>query len=217
MPNLITPDSFDFFARYLLAGFILLLVRSWFVAAQRPKATGVLFDSVILSLLNQLIFLIISSALAWLANWLPEGAQADLNASLDGRTTFFAEVLILPTLLGLLAGGALAREWNVSFLRRFAAANLHPSPRAYDYAFANRTGPGFVIVTYKDGTRVFGYFGSDSLAATDAKRSDIYLERLYSVSEEGQWREAVPSRSALLVLDDVRSIEFLSREDDENV
>jgi hypothetical protein len=203
VPDLISPANFDFFARYLLAGFILMSVRSSFVSAQRPRPTEVLFDAVFLSLVNQLIFLAIVS----LALWLVPVTAARLRP--DGRLVFFLEVLALPVLLGIVWGNALARDWKIASLRRLMMPNVHPTERAYDFAFARRPGPGFVIVTYKDGMQVFGYFGYRSLAATDDRRSDIYLERLYSVGEDGQWSETMPSRSALLMLDDIRSIEFI--------
>ncbi len=212
MQALLTPANFEFFARYLLAGFILMSVRSWFVAAQRPKPTEVLFDAIILSLINQLVFLLLSPA----GVWLPAPVASLLQMVTDQRAAFFFEILALPALLGALFGSALARNWNIAFLRRFAMPNIHPTQRAYDFAFAQRAGPGFVIVTYRDGTEVFGYFGARSLAATDDQRSDIYLERLYSVDAQGQWTEAIPPRSALLVLEDIRSIEFISEGDQNN-
>lgn len=212
MQNLLTPANFEFFARYLLAGFILMSVRSWFVAAARPKPGEVFFDAVILSLINQLAFLLISPALGLL----PTRLTAFLETITDGKAEFFFEVLLLPAMLGSAFGSALARDWNLAFVRRFAMPNIHPTQRAYDFAFAQRAGPGFVIVTYKDGTEVFGFFGTQSLAATDDQRSDIYLERLYSVGDDGQWTEATPPRSALLMLDDIRSIEFLAAGDQQN-
>jgi hypothetical protein len=124
------------------------------------------------------------------------------------RTLFFAEVVILPSALGALWGVAIARNWGQASLRRVISPNLHPVERAYDYAFTRQPGASFVIVTYKDGTQIFGYFGRGSLAATDERRSDIYLERLYTV-EDGNWVETATPRSALLMIDDIRSIEFI--------
>ncbi len=191
--DLLSPANFDFFARYLLAGFILMSVRSSFVSAQRPRPAEVLFDAIILSLINQLIYLLIISLLLWA---LP-GAITLVGT--PSRFGFFAEVVALPTILGAVWGNALAREWKIASFRRLLMPNVHPTERAYDFAFARRPGPGFVIVGYTDGTQVFGYFGNASLAATDERRSDIYLERLYSVSEDGQWTEAIGRRRSRLV------------------
>ena len=59
MVDLIDPANFEFFARYFLAGFILASVRSRYVLGERPKAAEFIFESVILSLLNQMCFLVL--------------------------------------------------------------------------------------------------------------------------------------------------------------
>lgn len=112
----------------------------------------------------------------------------------------------------MLWGVALAK---IPPLSRIVSPNFHPTERAYDYAFTVGRGPSFVIVTYRDGTQVYGYFGPRSLAGSDEARSDIFLERLYTLSEDGQWIEASPPRSAILMLADLRSIEFIARENSE--
>lgn len=201
--GLFTPENFEFFARYVLAGFILMTVRGAFLSGKRPKPTEVVLDSIFLSLINQLLFLVLVSAAEWTS------AKAGQMPSPSGaRALFFAEVVVLPSLLGLLWGVALARSWGQATFRRLLAPNLRPEERAYDYAFLRQAGPSFVIVTFKDGTQVFGYFGRRSLAATDERRSDMYLERLYSV-RDGGWIETETPRLALLMIDDVRSIEFI--------
>jgi Family of unknown function (DUF6338) len=47
--------------------------------------------------------------------------------------------------------------------------------------FSRRTEPGHRHVAFRDGAQVHGYFGNRSLAASDPRRSDIFLERLYTV------------------------------------
>ena len=69
-----------------------------------------------------------------------------------------------------------------------------------------------MIVTFNDGTVVYGFFGKDSLAASDGNRGDIYLERLYHRDGNDRWSEALPRRGTLLSLDGMRSIEFLETE-----
>ena len=44
MQQLFTPESFEFFARYLLSGFIIILVRSKFVIANQPKPMEVFIE-----------------------------------------------------------------------------------------------------------------------------------------------------------------------------
>jgi hypothetical protein len=153
--------------------------------------------------LNQFVFFLLLHAAAL---FLPV-------ASFDARVLFFAEVLALPLALGWLAGINLAKGWNQAVLRRLSMPVQAPIRRAYDHAFADDAAGRFVILSFQDGTKVYGYFGERSLAANDGERSDIFLERLYDVSDDGQWYEKLPHRSGLMMLDGLRSIEFMLPEE----
>lgn len=202
MSPIFGPETFEFFARYVIAGFVLLSVRSRYVAGERPRNAELFFEVVVLSLVNRLVFLLLSSGaqVTGLAARLPV-PPPDL--------VFLAEVLLLPVLLGVLAGINLRRGWDRALLRRLAMPVQHPIRTGYDFAFAERLGPGFVIISFRDGVEVRGYFGTASLASSDASRSDIFLERVYDVAEDGSWLTPNPPRSAYVALADVRSIEFL--------
>ena len=199
--QLFTPDTFDFFAKYLVAGYIVMIVRARFIVSERPKATEIIVEAVILSLINQLVFLFITWPI-----------PLDALKSIGPRGLLFAEVLGLSSIIGLLLGANLSRGWNRAVLRRLAMPIVQPIQRAHDFAFGTNRQPGLVIVRYADGTCVYGYFGPASLAASDTPRSDLFLERLYTVDETGQWSETRPLRGALISLTDVRSIEFLEAE-----
>lgn len=208
MADLIDPGNFEFFARYFLAGFILYSVRSLYVLGERPKATETVFEAVVFSLLNQLTFLLFSPSVSWLFSLFPNWLNAAVGTLLGGRTAFFLEVLVLPACLGVAFGLALRQGWSSAILRKLAMPFVHPTRRAYDHAFGiNRPG-SFVIVTYEDGTAIHGYFGQNSLAASDAERSDLYLEQLYDV-KDGNWTASVSGKSALVTLRNMRSIEFV--------
>lgn len=202
MPNLLTPETFEFFARYLLAGIVLISVRSRFIKGDRPETSERIFEAIILSLINQAVFLFLSRLAA---------AAIDIG-SVDPQVLLMSEVLVLPAVLGIAAGWNLSRGWNRAFLRRLSMPIEHPVERAYDFAFERHQDGALVIVSFKDGTVVQGLFGAESLAANDPNRSEIYLERLYEVRDDGQWIEPQPGRSALISLDDLRSIEFLDQE-----
>jgi len=199
--DFIDPGNFDFFARYLLAGYVIMIVRSRFVVAQRPNTGDMIVEAVILSLINQLAFQLI----IWV---MPQ----NLAVSLGKQSVLFLQVLVLPAFIGALLGLNLSRGWNNAMLRRLSMPIASPAHRAHDFAFALERPAGHVIVKYNDGTLVFGYFGERSMAASDKERSDIYLERVYSVDKDGQWSELSPPRSALLSLNGLRSIEFLDEE-----
>lgn len=208
MVDLIDPANFEFFARYFLAGFILASVRSRYVLGERPKAAEFIFESVILSLLNQMTFLVLVFLLAELSRLLPVDTVRFLAAVSDTRVPFFVETLVLPGLLGIFLGVSLRRGWNGKLLGSLAMPVIHPTRRAFDFAFGDINRERFVIVTYIDGTKVYGFFGSNSLASSDPGNSDIYVERLYDI-RDGVWIPTTPPKSALLILRELRSIEFI--------
>lgn len=204
--------TFDFFARYILTGFIIFIVRNAYVVAERPKIAEVALDIALFGLINQLVW----QLAVWLSTVLHQTAiststtpAAVAGWTLGPRLAFFLEVLALPTLLGIVLGLALRGVWGQSFLRRLALPAIDPMPRAYDHVFSTR-GTGFVIVTYKDGAQVFGYYGANSRAGRDPNRSELYLESLYLPQAGGSWTEMQPPRAILLNLADVRSIEFIA-------
>ncbi|WP_333817525.1 DUF6338 family protein [Tabrizicola sp.] len=206
MIDLINPNNFDFFARFLLAGLIIIWLRSAFAVGERPRLSEMVIEAVVLSLVNQLVYQTLIWLIPIIGIPLPKG-----------RAAFLAEVLVLPALLGLCFGLSLSRGWNRAVLRRLSMPIQSPRRRAYDFAFTVHEVEGFAIVTYEDGTRIQGYYGENSLAANDSERSDLYLERIYEVQDDGQWYEKTPPRGALLSLNGMRSIEFLEpeRNDDE--
>ena len=167
MIDLINPGNFEFFARYLLAGLIIIWIRANFVIGERARLTDMIVEAVILSLFNQLTFLLF----VWLLT------LAFPAFVLTGRAPFFGEVLALPVLIGLVLGWGLSSGW-IHALFRLLSIPAQNVRRAYDFAFAKYEVEGFVIVTYADGTKVHGYFGENSMASNDADRSDIYLERI---------------------------------------
>ena len=204
MSPLFGPETFEFFARYVIAGFVLWSVRSRYIAGERPRNAEVFLEVVVLSLVNQLVFVGLSGLVAAL---LPKDAAVNLSADL----ALLLEVLLLPIILGIAFGVNLRRGWDRAVLRRLAMPVQNPVRTGYDFAFAERARPGFVIVTFQDGREVRGYFGTNSLASSDADRRDIFLERVYDIDQDQEWREPVPPRSAYLSLADVRSIEFLDQ------
>lgn len=203
--------TFEFFARYVLAGFIIFLIRQAYVAAERPKVADIALDIALLGLLNQLVFQFSAWVCVAIGNVAVRVSTAPeaLPSLIPGpMASFFIETIAVPILIGIASGRALAKGWTHGVLRVLSIPIVDPLPRAYDHVFSTR-GVGFVIVTYKDGTQVFGYYGEKSRAGRDPNRSELYLERLYLPQDVGPWEEMKPPRSVLLNLAEVRSIEFI--------
>ncbi|MGC1496445.1 MAG: DUF6338 family protein [Sulfitobacter sp.] len=212
MASLLTPETFEFFALYLLSGYVVIIVRSKFVAGLRPKPAELVIEAVVFSLIIQLAALLISTISKW------TGLTTIITPTVLTKTTaaslfFYVKVLLLPTLLGLIIGSSLTAGWKNAFLRRLYLPVTHPVETGHDFAFGNSREPCFILVTYNDSTTVGGFFGENSLAASNFEKSDLYLERVYRINTDGVWSEPTPGRSGLISLSNVRSIEFLDAEE----
>ena len=217
MEKLLTPETFEFFARFLLAGYVVIFVRSTFVLGLRPKPAELLIEAVILSIVVQLCAFGLEAlhdvvaATDWAKDSLPDFLLIPPDA-----LKLAIRVLFIPAALGALLGYFLHSNFRSGILRRFSLPVVHPVRKAHDFAFGNNRQAGFVEVTFDDGTKIGGWFGENSLAATDDTRSDLYLERAYIIQDNGDWKEANEPRAILINLKDVRSIEFLLNEEVEN-
>jgi hypothetical protein len=209
MPELVDPDNFEFFARYLLAGYVVFFVRSAIAVGERPKTAELFVEAIILSLVVQIIMLIFSQLALALVNWESVTDHAPLwLKSLSDPLLLTIQVLLIPALLGLGLGIFAKSDRKSGILRMLSLQIVHPVRRAHDFAFSDRS-PCLVEVTFVDGTKVAGWYGTRSLAATDDNRTDLFLERAYIIQENGDWKEPKPGRQVLLKLENVRSIEFL--------
>lgn len=56
--------------------------------------------------------------------------------------------------------------------------------------------PHWILVTFKDSTRVAGYCGRESFISSDPSERDIYIERVYDVDDNGTWIPIDPKRHA---------------------
>jgi hypothetical protein len=198
--DLLKPETFGFFARFLLAGFVFAAARARFVGQERPAVSETLSEAVVLSLINQMVY----QLAAYLVPAIPVAPNT-------GDAAFFVEVLALPAVLGALSGWLISRNWVPAGFRKFVSPVSRPVPEAFEYAFVASDAPCYVIITFTDGREVYGYFGEQSYSGTDPQTGGIYIERLYSIDNDGQWVDAEPQRSAWVSLEDARSIEFLAR------
>lgn len=208
----LTPESFDFFARYVLSGFVIYWIRSLYVLEERPGLSEILLEILIFSLVNQLAWQVVTALAAATGGALGWGVADRPGVP---RFVFLAEVLLLPIVLGLLLGLAIVRSGADRVARTLSIPVTGAYRRAYDEVFLSRSNPAFVLLTFADGSRVAGYYGRASRAGRDPDRSEVFLERLYQVPDEGRWVEADPPRSALIRLDGLQMIEFFEVPDDD--
>ncbi|MBU4252793.1 MAG: hypothetical protein KKC39_06820 [Candidatus Omnitrophica bacterium] len=83
-----------------------------------------------------------------------------------------------------------------------------PYPTSWDYFFDKRI-PVFVLIHLKNGKKIGGYFGSCSYATSFPREGDLYLEKVISVDEKGEFKEIIKDTYGLLIRkDDYELVEF---------
>lgn len=201
MGQLLGPDTFEFLARYFLAGWLFLATRSWWVRGERPKPNEVVFEAITLSLLNQLLSLITLQQIA--------SSFTDQSSTL----LLIIEVVAQPVLIGLVVGWLADRNYMPDGLRRLVMPTVQPVTDAFDFALDQIEGPSYVILSFSDGRSVYGYFGSKSFANGKGREGGIYLESVYVLDDEEVWVEVQPHRRSWISLQDLNTIEFIDEQE----
>ena len=78
---------------------------------------------------------------------------------------------------------------------------------AWDWYF-NQQKPAWVIVTLKNGSRVYELFDKRSFAGDDPDRRDLYLEATFQVLANGEWAPNDDTGGILILADQIAVIEF---------
>jgi hypothetical protein len=115
--------------------------------------------------------------------------------------------LISPVVLGILTGRVVQDAGVRRFLGGFGFRTIHPYPTAWDYQFS-RAGPFWVIVTLRDGSRVYNVFGYNSFAGDDPSERDLFLEAVYRLTPSGDWGPEEDSGGIIIRGNQLAAIEF---------
>jgi hypothetical protein len=119
----------------------------------------------------------------------------------------FGIIFVSPVLFGLVSGFLRQREGVRRFLGRFGLRTVHFIPRAWDWHFS-RLKPYWVLVTLKDGSRLYGLFHTRSFAASDPEHRDLYLEAQFRPLETGEWAPVEDTGGVLIMAEQIAAIEF---------
>ncbi len=109
--------------------------------------------------------------------------------------------------LGIIIG--LLKKLNPirSIFGHFKIQLEHPVPTAWDFKFSE-SGCRYIIIDMKDGSTIYGKYGSQSFASSISVERDIYLEEVYSFTENKPW-EPIPRSDGILVKwSDIQDIVF---------
>jgi hypothetical protein len=178
----------------------MLWVRQRFVAAPPPKVEERLIGYAGVSI----VYLAVVNPIAEMAGVKAADQHPVTSLVLNGL-----EYIIVPALLGVLAGFAAQKDWSDRFWALFHISLVHHAPTAWDFSFTRLKTAPFVIVTLKDGSRVAGNYCRGSFASSNNKERDLLIAELYDCDKQ-PWEPVHPLRSVLLCGQDIRFVEFFT-------
>jgi hypothetical protein len=199
---------------FLMPGYILAKVYGRNVQAPEINGSTFVASSAIGGVITHLVML----------GWTVPLAEALVSDARDGKgflsvahylqsAVWIAAVLLLvPAVLGFALSWLTEAErprWWAALMRRAGLASTLRTGQAWDWRFRSlqREGAWVRIRLKNDQGVFFGPFGTRSVASSDPRRRDIYLEEIWTVDERGD-PVAQTNAGAWIAGDEILSIEF---------
>lgn len=106
------------------------------------------------------------------------------NRPIGQAFCWFFVVFVAPVILALTRARLVQRDGLGWLYRLVGLRAISPIPTGWDWVFST-TDPCYLLITLTDGTEIAGYFGRRSMASSDPERKDIFIERVYTIPEDG--------------------------------
>ena len=184
----IAPDleSYTLFLILVVPGLISMHMYRFLFAAREIDWKGGLVQALFYSSLNLVVCL-------------PILVPIHRNEFLDKHPYWYTAglmlvLLVIPATWPFLFQWVLRWQWLASRIQL-------PYPTAWDYFFGRRD-PVFVLIQLRNGSRIGGYYGPQSYATSFPTEGDIYLETVYHVDEDGNFKESVEGSSGVVIRKD---------------
>lgn len=122
-------------------------------------------------------------------------------------------LLILVTVItSIITGLALGLVRKKEIIRKaFSKCGVqieHPIPTAWDYKFSKTQETRWVIVRLANNEIIYGKYSCKSLASSDERYRDLYLEEVYVPNIDKEWKISDRSDGIWISANEIKSIEF---------
>ena len=189
-----TTTALIVFILVVVPGFLIVFVRSQFVKGTLLPYPAGFFSYLTISVIYWLLLLSLTIPIMEVIN------------SLSYKIKSLGFVIVLPVLVGALAGQFANKQALYRVLRKLKFNPIHPVPSAWDYTFSDFS-EQFVLVRLKDGTSFGGLMGTNSFFSSDTGERDMFIEEIYEINEENVW---VPTGAGVFVSGgEMSTVEFL--------
>lgn len=196
--------GFLLFLIFLVPGFVFRTVEGQLVYLDKRLDWG----RFALGLITRSTFVYLPAAPLFYVGWQNQWLENHPVLSGLGLVVF---ILVVPAALGLVSGIVRQKQWPVRFFEciRLKTFEQHNIPTAWDRIFS-QTDPCWVILTFKDGTKVYGWFGEGSYVSSDPDERDLFISHTVAQGEDDEGFAFVSGTKGVYVRsDDLRSIEFI--------
>nr|WP_246024133.1 DUF6338 family protein [Azospirillum ramasamyi] len=123
--------------------------------------------------------------------------------------SWFFVMFIGPFTLAIISAYSIKHHWFTKVARKFGLNPVNVFPTSWDRKFCHQTEGCFVIVTLKNDSEIFGYYGVNSFSSSEPTERDIYIEQMYDVSDKGEWTEGPSGKGILILHSEIRCVEFI--------
>ena len=200
-----SPTNALMILQFLIPGFLVIFSRSIFVIRRK-------------SIFKYDIFLYITFSILYGFLLLPFFSFIDLLNYKYLKWLFWILILvIMPSLLGVFLGVGAQKDWGRKTFNYLGLQPTSPYPTSWDQRFAQMNSACYIIVTWQDGSQIAGFFGENSYAASSIDNRDLYLEKVWKLTEDGKWDPLKDSDGVLISVKDANTVEFLRPGGDNDV
>jgi len=132
---------------------------------------------------------------------------------LGNATIVYWMTLVLATVISSLVTGTILgvirkKECIRLFFSKCGLQVEHPIPTAWDYKFSEINDFRWVIINLVNDEIVYGKYANNSFTSSDESYRDIYLEEVYILDDENNWKLAERSDGIWISPNEIKSIEF---------
>jgi len=162
---------------FILPGFIIAKIISLFCPNEEKSEGEKLLTYLGYSILNLVIWF---------------GLYYLVSIKLPDKTPGYWLWLVIITLggsilTGLVLGIFKQKELLQKLISVVQPTTKNPIPTAWDYTFSTMIEGSYIKVCLEDGTMIRGAFYDLSLASSDIKDRDLYIEKVYLLDENNNW------------------------------
>ncbi len=111
---------------------------------------------------------------------------------------WFVVIFIAPIIFAIIRAKSIQSSKPSWIFGRLGLRIIDPIPTGWDWIFS-RVARVYVLITLTDGTEIAGLLGEGSFVSSDPEKKDIFIEKVYTVPNDGTPWVEVPGSLGMLV------------------